>query len=85
MKWKTKDGQLLEVGEMETSHIENSLVMLKDKGFIATSTLNFYLTCSTPNGDKAVDCFEAEFEEIINAPISSFIDLFKAELVKRKG
>jgi hypothetical protein len=31
MKWKTKDGELVEIYNMETSHIENTIKMIEKK------------------------------------------------------
>ena len=83
MKWKTKEGKLIEVKDMSTSHIKNSLAMLKRKGFIAQSTLKSYLFCPSPRGDMAQYCFDQEFDRILNCPVSSFIDKFESELIKR--
>ena len=83
-KWKTKDGKEIAVEDMETSHIENALALLEREGFIGEETLNFYLSTSGPSGDIAQYYFEQEQDQVFRSPISSFIDLFEKELMKRK-
>ena len=83
MKWKTKNGREIEVEDMETSHIENSLNMMKRQGFIGPSTLAFYTSCERPRGDAARYAFEGEIDQILEAPVSEFIDVFEEELQKR--
>lgn len=83
-EWKTKNGRKIRVCDMETSHIENSLSMLKREGCIDPETLSFYLSCRPPTADGALMAFEREFDRVISAPISSFINLFKEELERRR-
>jgi len=83
MKWKTKCGDELEVSEMETSHVVNSLNMLNRNHFISPKTLNFYLTCKPPTAEIALDCFEQELAEILECPVSEFVDIFEDELERR--
>lgn len=82
-KWKTKDGKKIAIKDMETSHIQNALNLLKRKGFISRKTLRFYLSTPGPNGDMAQWAFEQELDDVISSPVSSFIDLFERELSKR--
>jgi len=84
MKWKTKDGREIEISNMETSHIENTLAMLKRNGAISVETLEFYLTCHPPNGDMAMDAFEKEFEDIVSSPVCKAMGALERELEKRK-
>ena len=83
--WKTKDGRQIEIKDMETSHIKNTLAMLKRKGFISPKTLSYYLFGPTPNGDGANDAYEMEFNNLVNRPISPFINYFEDELIRRKN
>jgi len=83
MIWTTQDGREFEVSDMRTSHIINTLRMLKRKGYKSPSTVKFYITCPAPNGDAANDAFEQEFDDVINSPTSPFIDEFETELKKR--
>lgn len=82
--WKQKNGELIAVEDMTTSHIINALAMLKRAGFVGPSTVAFYITCAPPCGDMALLAFEREFEGIMSAPTSIFIDLFEAELKRRE-
>ena len=84
MRWKKKNGEMIEVSEMETSHIQNALAMLERKGFVGPSEVNFYLTCRPPNGEYAQMAFEQEMDQVFNAPVSKFVDIFKDELKTRE-
>jgi DNA topoisomerase IB len=83
--WKRKDGTLIDVKEMETSHIENCLAMLKKRNYVSKATFEFYLTCSGPDGEMAQWAFEQEQEEILSKYPSKWIDIFEEELKRRGG
>jgi len=68
---------------METSHIRNALAMLKRQGYVGISTRSFYLSCPLPLGEAAQDAFNMEFDAVMDAPTSPFIDAFKQELERR--
>lgn len=80
--WTTKDGKKIRVSDMETSHIENALRMLRRKGCISPRIIDSYLG-SEPNGDAALDAYHAELSEIMSHPTSEFIDYFEEELKLR--
>lgn len=82
--WVAKNKREYRVSEMDTTHIKNALAMLKRQGFVSSSTVNFYLNCPLPRGDMAMDAFDMEFDRLMERPVSSFIDIFEAEL-KRRG
>ena len=82
-RWKTKDGKSLLPSEMETEHIENALAYLKRQGYVGPSTVKFYVSCPLPTGDVAEDLFYREFDSVLDAPVSKFVDLFEAELERR--
>ena len=82
-KWNCKNGKEIEIKDMETSHIENSIKMLERQGFVAKSTWDFYSTCSGPTGEHAQDAFEAEQNSVFDKMPTSWIDAFKDELKKR--
>ena len=83
-KWRTRDGRQLAVVEMETTHIENALAMLRQKGYVSPKTVAFYVTCPLPQGDMAEYAFFQEQAAVFDAPVSKFIDLFEQELNERK-
>jgi len=77
MKWKTKDGQIIDVKDMSTKHIKNCLKMLEDKldedpGFFADMT----------DSDGAYAC--ASCEDRMNNEIRDYLNAgingFKQEL-----
>jgi len=73
------------VEDMDTKHIENTLAMLKRKGFVGAKTLYFYLTCTPPTADGALMGFEQEQNYVLSAPITKFVDIFEDELEHRKN
>lgn len=84
-KWNCKDGREIEVAEMATSHIENALAMLKSKGCVGPSTVSFYLNGPMPRGDFATEAYLEEFDRVLESPVSSFVDIFEAELKRRSS
>lgn len=83
-RWKTRDGRVISVKDMETSHVQRALAMLKRKGFVGPSTVLAYLSGPVPQGEHAQDAFNAEFAEITTRPMNPFVDIFENEL-KRRG
>lgn len=84
-KWRTRDGRQLAVTEMETSHIENALAVLRRRGFVSPKTVSFYVSCPLPHGEAAQDTFYHESDAVFEAPCTEFIDLFEQELNERKS
>ena len=82
LMWKTREGKEIPVKDMATSHIKNSLAMLKRQGAISPETRAFYLTTSGPQGEMAQMCFEQEFDEVMKAPVSIFIVWIIAILIR---
>lgn len=83
MKWLMRDGTEIEISDMKTSHIINSLRMLKDKGYVSHEIVSFYIGCDRPNGEAANDAFDAEFNQVMNAPVTPYIKAFNDELESR--
>lgn len=81
--WTTRSGEKIPVVNMQTSHIENSLAMLKRNGFISPSTVDNYMCGPMPHGEMAQDAFWSEFDSILNRPVSEAIDWFEEELFRR--
>jgi hypothetical protein len=84
LKWRTLKGQEILVKDMTTPHIQNALNMLKNKGCIGVKHYIFYITCEPPTADGAYDAFMLEYNDVLRAPISLFIDAFETELKKRE-
>ena len=79
--WKMKNGQKIRIKDMEDSHLINTINLLIRLGENERRRTNlFYLTCPTPTGDMACDCFDAEFEGVME---STYRDDLFAEAVKR--
>jgi hypothetical protein len=81
--WTTKEGKQIPIGKMATQHIRNTLNMLRENGFIGAETRRYYTSCPSPTAEGALDAFNQEFDRVIEARPTEFIDLFEAELKKR--
>lgn len=79
-----KDGTKIKIRDMSTNHLRNTLAMLQRKGWVSTDTLNFYMTCSEPNGEMAQVAFEQEQRAIFEAPCSNTMSALERELKKRE-
>jgi hypothetical protein len=82
--WVTRGGKRIRVNDMDTSHIQNALAMLKRDGVIGPSTLQCYLTSEPPTADMALMAFENEFQQAMEAPVNQMVDCFECELSRRK-
>ncbi len=47
--WKTRDGRLLKISEMETSHIQNTINLLKSKGYFSSEDVDNILNQDSPD------------------------------------
>ena len=83
MYWTQENGKQIAISEMSTGHIKNTLAMLEKKGYIATETLVFYLTCRQPTSEGALDCFNRELDVVVNSKHTRYIAIFEAELQSR--
>ncbi len=81
--WTMRTGEKIHVENMETSHIQNALAMLKRKGFVSPGTIDNYMCGIMPQGEMAQDAFWAEFDSVLDCPVSEAIDWFEEELSKR--
>ena len=86
MKWNTKDGREIEITKMSTSHIKNTLMMLKRNGYVSTKEY-FDNISLLPNFQGEMAQFEAEREwdyYLEHTKPTKYIKLFKDELNRRK-
>lgn len=77
--WKCKDGRVLEISGMDTQHIQNTLAMLRRKGFMSPDEAVMCMT-NPPTGDGAYDAWESEMDAI---RVSHSIPHLEKELAKR--
>lgn len=79
--WKTKDGTVLNIRDMETSHIINCINMLRRT--IASRPDEY--AWGEPEGEMAQDCFNSEVRrnDHIENQMRQQINIFKKELESR--
>ena len=82
--WTTAKGEKIPVTEMETSHIENALAMLRRMGYVGPREVSFYAACAGPQGEMAQVAFDQEQNYVFSAPVSDWVDIFVEELQIRK-
>lgn len=83
--WKTIEGAMIKITDMETSHIKNCINMLERNGFISKKDLVFYLFGPEPSGDMAIACYEQECDAVFKAPVSESLDSLREELKRREA
>lgn len=83
--WKTKEGKEIKICDMETSHIENSINMMKRKGFVNREEyLEIVSSYPVMNGDMAQYCAEQEYENWLASHMpSKILGELEKELEKR--
>jgi hypothetical protein len=82
--WRTKDGRELKISAMTDQHLLNAQRMCVEHGFIGSGTFHFYLTCTPPTADAALDCFERELDQVIRRRPLEALDWLEDE-IKRRG
>ena len=80
MKWKTKKGEIIDIPEMDDSHLINTAIMLKRKGFIHSDNLLRMFKYLSNAPDMAAMAAE---EEIYASKTSKVADAIFDELDKR--
>lgn len=78
--WKTLDGRVIAITDLETDHIVKILTMLRGEGAISISEASA-MFMNPPTGDHALDAWEAG---IMNLKVSRYIDPLLLELQRRK-
>jgi hypothetical protein len=82
MKWKCKDGRVIDITQMDTQHLRNTINMLRQKGVV---TQNEWDDCaryafSPMSGEYAAMAAE---QELYNSHPWSGLAKMEAELAKR--
>ena len=81
MKWKTKDGQILDVKDMTTDHIKNCIKMLETK---LDEDPGFYADMNDSDGAYACASCEDRINSEIRDYLTTGINEFKKELEVRQ-
>ena len=83
MKWKRKDGRLIDIKDMGTAHLNNAVVMLRLKGFVTDdeflSCLAYACAGDTPDGAAS-----AAEGELANMKVWHGLADMEAELANRR-
>lgn len=73
--WKTRDGRLLKISEMETLHIQNTINFLKSKGYFSSKDIDDILNQDSPDHGFWDECLFS----------CSKLDELQEELENRNG
>ncbi len=91
MKWKIKNGETVLIKDMDDNHLLNTARFIeRNTEKYVSQTQDFYLLCVPPNGQMAQDCFDREFDEVMEMSTGELLDRNKSykemvsEIKKRK-
>jgi len=87
MKWKTRNGDVIEIKDMTNSHLLNSIRMLRRNGYVgikehSDSFLNILTYC--PSGDGAYDSIDQLISKLVSEIPIEGMDELLGEMKKRK-
>ena len=78
--WETKDGRRLRVADMTDDHIQNTIAMLRRKGWNSMGDLDSFLMGGPHDSEMAEMYF---FHELNDVKVTGWLDVFDAELRRR--
>jgi hypothetical protein len=78
--WTMRDGTRIRIADMETSHIKNTIAMLKRKGFIGEEEFDSINYGAYPRGELAQ---EAWLQDMNSIKVSYELDDLESELARR--
>ena len=83
--WTTKTGNKIRICDMSDSHLDNTIKML-ERGAKARhgSLLNFYTFGPMPQGEMAQDCFDQEFDRLLEAEWTDFLHPLYDNLIQEQ-
>ena len=72
--WKTKDGRRLRICDMTDGHLLNVIRFLQRVAETKRiKTTVFYVTCTSPESDGALDCFNREFDAVMGKTYEDYV------------
>lgn len=81
--WTTKEGRVLNISEMEDSHLINVYKMLKNKNFIEDRVWKAYSYTPCFLGEASLEAFEQESLYILDKKPCAQMTWIKDEIDKR--
>lgn len=87
--WTTNDGRRLRICDMTDDHLLNTIRLLQRfaEAERIKSTV-FYATCTPPESDGALDCFNREFDAVMDSTYEDYVSSIYCNLVddaRRRG
>lgn len=87
--WTTKDGRRIRICDMEDDHLLHTIRLLQRVAETKRiKSVVFYTTCEQPTSDGALDCFNREFDSVMDAELEDYLPRIYENLgaeVNRRG
>ena len=80
-QWRMRNGEYINIEDMDDSHLNNAIQMLQRKGFITSTELESFLS-SEPDGEQALDLYLQELNKLKTHPA---LDAMVKEQRRRKA
>jgi hypothetical protein len=83
LQWRTRDGRVLKIADMETEHLENAVAMIRRQGGVTHAEF--------ADAWRGYLCLQGEFareaaaEAIAGMRVSRQLEAMEAELARRRG
>ncbi len=81
-KWTQRSGEKIRICDMGDDHLINTLNLLKRNAVRKQQeTENFYVSCSMPQGEMAMDAFDSEFDQVLDSHWTDYAGELFGELL----
>lgn len=78
-----QNGYLVPITEVSIEILIEKIQFLEAEGYVSPDTVSFYISGPQPHGEMAMDCYEAEFDCVMDASVSRLLGVLEAELERR--